>query len=178
MKSGDGGVHDDVCGAHYEAAAIGHGVTGIDSQIQENLLDLARVSEDRREFGFRSEAKLNMFADKARDHLVHFGDGAVEVDDTGLEDLHAAEREKLASHRDGAVGSLLDLLDVFALGWFPTAIEKQVAIAANHRKEIIEIVRDSAGEPPDCLHFLSLHQLFFQMLSLSYVLKHRDVLHD
>ena len=40
------GVHDDVGGVDAQGAPVGHGVAGVDGQVDQYLLDLAGVGED------------------------------------------------------------------------------------------------------------------------------------
>jgi hypothetical protein len=43
----------------------------------------------------------------------------------------------------------------------------------NHQK-IVEIVRHSAGQPPNRFHFLRLTKLLFQKMALADVLRHNE----
>ena len=43
------------------------------------------------------EHQLDVLADQALDHVLHTGRDGVEVDDLGLEDLPAAERQQLSA---------------------------------------------------------------------------------
>ncbi len=44
-----------------------------------------------------------------------------------------------------------------------------LAVAHDYTQKIIEVMGNSAGEPPDCLHLLSHAELLFQYAPLRYV---------
>ena len=46
------------------------------------------------------------------------------------------------------------------------AIEQELAVAANHGEEVIEVVRDTSGEASDGFHFLRLAKLLAGFLEL------------
>ncbi len=46
-----GFVKGDVAGADVQNSALGHGITGIDDQVHQHLLDLARIGFQRPETG-------------------------------------------------------------------------------------------------------------------------------
>src|SRR5208282_4809878 len=55
--------------------------------------------------------------------------------------------------------SFLNLLDAVAMKIVGAlAINQEIAIAADDRQEIIEVVRDAAREPADGFHFVGLAQ--------------------
>ena len=76
------------------------------------MLHLAGVSANGAEIGREAKHELNIFADEPRDELADLFDDGVEIEDAGLQDLHAAEREKLASQSGGAIGGAVDLFDL------------------------------------------------------------------
>src|SRR3974390_2138667 len=48
--------------------------------------------------------------------------------------------------------------------WY--AVQKQFTVAADDRQKIVEVVRNSPGEPPQRFHFLNLTKLAFKLLAL------------
>ena len=67
----------------------------------------------------------------------------------------------------GAVGVLLDLHDVGKRGIARLEAHQQEVAEANHRgQQIVEIMRDTAGQLADRLHLLRLGELDFQVLLL------------
>ena len=49
-------------------------------------------------------------------------------------------------------------------------LEQQVAVARDHREQVVEIVGDAAGEPTHGLHFLRLKELLLEPLDAGPVL--------
>jgi hypothetical protein len=55
-----------------------------------------------------------VLADQSREHAAHVHDALIELDDLRRQDLPPAEGEQLPGERGGAIGGVVDLLDVFA----------------------------------------------------------------
>ena len=77
-----------------------------------------------------------------------------------LHDLLAAEGEELPRERSGALGRAPDLLDV-GTGADRRAelVEQQIRVAEDRGQDVVEVVRDAAGEPAHRFHLLRLAQL-------------------
>ena len=86
-------------------------------------------------------------------------DDGVQVEHTGLQHLAAAEREQLARERRRAGSGLLDLLGMTAQARVALAVDQELAVAGDRGEEVVEVVRDAAGEPADRLHLLRLPKL-------------------
>ena len=85
----------------------------------------------------------------------------------GCRRLLAREGQQLAHQVGGAVGVLLDLHDV-GEGRIarPEAQQQQIAEADHRGQQIVEVVRDAAGELAHRLHLLRLRELRFEALLL------------
>ena len=95
---------------------------------------------------------------------LHAADDLVQIDDPRLHHLLPAEGEELAGQGGRAVRGFLDELDVAperALG--RELQEQELAPAGDHGQEIVEVVRDAAGEPPHRFHLLGLAELSLQL---------------
>ena len=118
-----------------------------------HAIDIRRERGDQRD----------VFADQAAQQLLDLPHERVEIDDLRLQHLPAAEGEQLAGERRGALARRLNLLEVRAQ---PIAlrdlVEHQRAVAEDGGQQIVEIVRDAAGELPDRLHLLRLAQLLLE----------------
>ena len=89
---------------------LGHGVAGVDHQVHDHLLDLARVGLDRAEARRGQERQLDVLADEPPEHLLdarprcRSGSSGLR-----LQDLLPAEREELPGQvgraRSRAAGS-------------------------------------------------------------------------
>ena len=91
-------------------------------------------------------------------------DDVVHADHRRLQHLPAAEREQLARERGGAVGGAADLLEVAAQQRVAVAGagEREVGVAADRGEQVVEVVRDAAGELADGLHLLRLPELVLE----------------
>ena len=101
-----------------------------------------------------------MLADDARQHREQARHDRVQVEDLGRQELLAAEREQLPREGRGAIGRLADLADVVhdrIVGLQPLLDE--VGVADDGGEQVVEIVRDAAGEAADRVHLLRLAQL-------------------
>ena len=116
MLAGEGLGQLHVGGFKHQLAALGHGIAGVDGQVEDDLLDLARVGFHPAQVGAKEGGQLDVFADQSPQHLLGIRHHRVKVEDLGLHDLLAAEGQELLSERGGAVGGLLDFLDVAAQG--------------------------------------------------------------
>ena len=92
------------------------------------------------------------------------GHGVVEVERPRLEHLPTAEGEELPGERRGARRRLADLHDVVA----PRVrgsdrVEQELDVAADGGEQVVEVVRDAAGELADGLHLLRLAELRLQL---------------
>ena len=154
-------------GLDRELAARGHGVARVDRKIHDDLLDLAGVGAYRPELRAGSHHQIDVFADHAGEHFQVFGGDVVEIDDARGEHLLAAEGEQLAGQRRGALGGAGDLLRRAAQMRFGAeAFEKKFRVAGDDHQQIVEVVRDAAGEAADGFHLLRLAQLLLERAAL------------
>ena len=105
-------VELDVGGLDGELAAVGHGVAGVDRQVHQHLLDLARVGVDHAEVGREHLDEVDVLADEAPEHLLDPRGDLVQVERHGLQHLLAAEGQQLAGQRRRALAGLLDLQEI------------------------------------------------------------------
>src|SRR5207249_11048989 len=134
-------VQLNVRGLDGELPTIGHGVAGIDGQIHDDLLDLARVGVHAPQPRRRHGDQTNVFADQTLEHLVNVGQDSIEVQHFGLEHLLAAERQELPGERGGPFTGFLDLFDIVPqrIIGFDTA-QHQFAVAYDDREHVVEVV--------------------------------------
>ena len=160
---GIGFVERDIVGHDGEPAAFGHGVAGVDGQVQDHLLHLPRIDLDRFQCRGEDGGQQDVVADQAAQHLLRVAHSDVEVEDLRLHRLLAAERQQLAGQRLGALARLANLADQF-LGRFVKRLTAQqdFAVAEDDGEEIVEIVSDAAGELAEQLHFLGDEELLLQ----------------
>ena len=151
------------CSAEGEASALGHGIAGVDGEVDEDLFDLAAVGADVDVVGVELGLEDDVLAEEGAKEVVEVVDDLVEVEDFGLDDLLAAEGEELACEGAGACGGAEDFggFGLGAGGLFGEVVVEDFAVAADGGEEVVEVVGDAAGEEADGLHFLGLEELLF-----------------
>ena len=92
MQTGVVRVELDVGRLNGQVSALRHGVTGIDRQVHDDLLDLARIGFDGAEIGTWNHDEVNVFADQPGQHFQVFGDHAVKIYHLWGKHLLTAER--------------------------------------------------------------------------------------
>ena len=110
--------------------------------------------------GIESGVELDVFAKEPPQHLLDVHDDVADVEEAGLEELAAAEREELPGQGRCPRRRLTDDVDVTA----PRVTrahgrEEELRAAGDNREEVVEVVGDSARQLPDRLDLLCLDQL-------------------
>ena len=141
-----------------------HRVARVDHEVHENLLDLRRVGEHRRQVRPDLGRDLNLRADEPLQHVLHVRHELIERDRLLRDDLTAAERQQLAREPGRAICRLEDLLCIGApLVSLVEVLHEHLRVAVDGHQQIVEVVRDAAGEPADRLHLLRLPQLLLAL---------------
>src|SRR5581483_4164841 len=87
--------------------------------------------------------------------------------------LFPAEGEELSREMARAFARSYDLIDVRnSRRHVHERLAKELAVAEDRGQQVVEVVRDAAGEPADRLHLLRLQKLLFEQLSLGDVARH------
>ena len=151
----------------------GHRIAGVDAYIQEHLVDLCGVGEHGREpFG-----QVRGDRDALRKCLVK------KFEELPYDVVHAnrfpapfvlpREREELADHARSPFRGPCDGLDRGRVSCRVVCRPlHERDVAEDDRKEIVEVVRDAAGERSDALHLLGLEDLRLERLPFGDVLVH------
>src|SRR5262252_3274108 len=114
-------------------------------------------------------------ANGATQELVELVDEAIGVDDLGPQGLAAREGEERLGQARSAISCAMERAD-HALGLLARHLALQeVEIAGNHGQEIVEIMRDAAGELADGFEFLRLSKPLARLLEL---LRHLEAAGD
>jgi hypothetical protein len=106
----------DYRGLDEERPPARHGIAGVYRQVEENLLELTRISGDPWQLGVKLGQDHDVFSHQSPNHHLHPGDYCVQLQNLGLEDLPAAERQQLPGERGGPISGCLDLQHVVAPG--------------------------------------------------------------
>ena len=144
-------------------AAVRHGVTRIDRQVHDHLVDVRGVHFHRRESARQADFQLNVFPDDAPQHLVDAQNDLVEIHHAGYRHLAAAECQQLVGQRRGSFRRVQDLVRILhCRAILAHAIAQHFVVAQDHGEQIVEIVRHPAGQTAHRLHFLRVEKLVFQ----------------
>src|SRR6185503_10441981 len=165
MPAGELGIEMNVGGRDSQRSASRHGVARIDRKIQDQLVDLTHVRLHPVEVRPGDNLEIDVFVDDPTQHLVNFSNHRVQVQYLRRGDLLSTERQQLPRQAAASFACLLDLFDVgkdARLDIGPS--EEQLAVTENGGQQIVEVVRDSAGQLADRLHLLRLEELSFQPL--------------
>ena len=174
-----GFVHLDVRRLDNEVSPLRHGVARVDREVHDDLLELPRVDLHLAQVPGERRGEPHVGPQEPREQLLGTRQYFVDVEHLRLEHLLAAEREQLPRQRARSLGGLADLLDVFPLRLAGGAVlEQQLAVAQDHRQEIIEIVRHASRQPPHRLHLLCLDQLLLELALVRHIAHERFVVVD
>lgn len=149
-----------------EAAAVEHGVTSVNGEIDDKRLELAAIGTNLAG-GLRQVAVgFNGVAHETADQGHHLLKDNIEIERLGGSDILAADGEELIGEADGALGALNYLLDIFLERVFGLETgADEAAIAGDDGEKVVEVVGHAAGEAGDGFHFLGVEKLEFVMLA-------------
>ena len=148
-----------VLGHDPDGAALGHRVPGVGGEIHQYLFDLPRVGANPVEIRLQHQPDLNVGRDQPGEQLVQPADHVVQVEIAWLQCLLAGKGQQLPRQGGRALGRTPDLLDVRA----PRVggrhlLEQQVGVAEDRSEHVVEVVGDTAGQPPDRFQLLRMPQ--------------------
>ena len=111
--------------------------------------------------------QFDVFADQGPQQALHVRDDGVDVDHLQFEDLLAAEGQQLAGEGGGAVGCLLDGLDLLVHGAaLFQLLQQDLGVSVDDHQQVVEVVGDAAGQAADGIHFLRLAKLLFELTAV------------
>ena len=101
-------VEGDRGGLDGDPAGVADGVAGVDTQVDEDLVDLGRIDAHRRQPPGRQPGEVDVLADEPPDHLEHAGHGRVQVEHPRRRGLPAGKGKQLLGEVGGALHRLAD----------------------------------------------------------------------
>ena len=113
------------------------------------------------------DVDLDAAADERADELGDVLDLGADIEDLRLQRLAAGEGEKLRGELGSALHRLGDRIDVAAAALLRQfAAAQEIGGGADDGEEVVEVVRDAAGELADGLHLLRMAQRFLALAPL------------
>ena len=140
-------------GVDGQRAARGHGVAGVDREVHQHLLQLARIGQDRPQVTGQRGDQLDVLANGPAQHFLHRGDDGVEVEDLRPDHVAPGEDEQLVGKPGRPFGGLLDLREVSAgrlqvpgrvrPGRGGDFLGDEGHVVEDHGEQVVEVVRDA-----------------------------------
>lgn len=131
---------------HGQAPALGHGVFGVDGQIQHHLVDLAAIGANGAGNGDQVLRQRNVLADQSFNHGGHRHQGFVQIEHLQGEHLAAAEGEQLFGQGRCPLAGAEDFRERVVQRIFVAhLIEEQRGAAVDDREQVVEVVCNAAG---------------------------------
>ena len=149
-----------------QLSAVGHRVARIDGEIEDGVLQLVRVDARAPEPAGQNDLDGDLLADRSSQEIRHFGDQPVDVDGLGFERLLSRKGEQ-ALRQEAARWAPRMAFSASRSRLPPSESRRlQLAlkgfqIADDDRQQVVEVVRDAAGQVADALHLLRLPQRLF-----------------
>ena len=161
---GEGAIQRHVAAAQREFAALLHGIARVDGEVDQHLVKLRGVGADGAAGGFEVKRQADFFAEQAAQQAGEIGDDVVDGERAGLQGLLAAEGEELAHQGGAAHGTGLDLVGVIEDFVIEAGAAGDGFRAAEYGgQQIVEIMRDAAGELAHGLQFLAVGELRLEL---------------
>ena len=150
-----------------QGAAVGHGVPGVDRQVQHHLFDLPGVDLHGAQVAGQIAGQVDVLAEHAGQHPLERQHGGVEIEHLGHQQLSPAEGEQLPGQRRRPVGGATDAAGEPAprRARQPLGIER-LGVAADDLQQVVEVMGDAAGEPAERADLLGPPQLFGEVAIL------------
>ena len=153
--------------------APGHCIAGVGREVQEDLLEGARIGLYHACLGLGVALDLDGSGQEPSQRVQLFPHPFGRAQGPEIENLVTAESQQPVHQLGAAPGGIGQLGQVAtqlgrALG--RQRFRDQVRLRQNHREQVVEVVGDAGGEPPDGLHLLGLLQGALEGALLGHVL--------
>ncbi len=138
---------------------------------------MARVDPDARLTASKGGLDDKVHAQQLSEHGIEWGQDRIETDHPWLEHRAATEDQQLARESGGAPPNFEYFQKIiFQIGVdrlvLADLLECQFGVADQRGEEVVEVVRNSSGQPAKSVHLLRLPELFFEPLSFGDVAGH------
>jgi hypothetical protein len=143
------GIEGNRLGRQSDDPTVRHRVSGVEYEVEHDLLQPRSISTDHRPPGTWKEVKIDILREKPFDHRSLVLKNLISDDILLPKLLDPAEREKLSRQDRGTACGCENAFDVFPnrskLRMGGNVVQGEAGIPHDHRHEIIEIV----GQAPD-----------------------------
>ena len=172
--------HRADAGADRERAAVGHRIARVQRHVQHRRFERRWIHERHARVGDRHGLDANGRAERAAQKPDDALDERVDVDRLRIQEAAPRERQQVAGevsavHRRAKDG-VDDLVGVRIVRQIRS---QQLDVAEDDREDVVEVVRDAAGQLADGFHLLRSEQRFARLLQrLVRLLQLGDVVRD
>ena len=155
-----------------ERAAPRHRIAGVHREIEYGEFELARIDLDRAALVRNRDFCGDVVAQRAREHVLEFGEPLAEIDHRGGEHLSARKCEQLPRETFAPASRVHDHVDDPTVLFRGQIAAQALRAAADDHQQIIEVVRDAAGQMSDGFQALGLPQRALRGLAaLGFIVK-------
>src|SRR5262245_15925869 len=161
-------------------AALRHRLPGVRGKVHHYLMHLGGIAEHRRVPRAHSRHDGHVRGETRGDLVERLAHDRLDVHREALADAAPAEREDAVDERAAALAGGHHAVQVAAQARALLRIaHRHLAVAEDRAEDIVEVVRDAAGERADRLQALRAAQLLLHLAQLLLgLLPLRDVLHE
>ena len=157
---------DDIVCLDQECASLGHGIAGVDAQVQQHLMKLGCIAQNWLEI----VGDTALHSDRAREgvlnQLGHVPDEMPKLNHHRLAGRTNGEREDLFDHVATPVGARTDRLQHTPSHLAGQFVLQQLRRHEDRSEYIIQIVGNASSQGPNAFHPLSAEEFLFQTLLL------------
>ena len=149
-----------------DRAAVRHRVARVDREIEDRELELVGIDARRRQPFRQIEPQRDARPQRPLQQIDHALDQGAQIDRHRAQILLPRERQQPLRQRRAALGALQRAVDQPVQPRIVgDALAQQIEIAHHRHQQIVEVVRDAAGELADGLHLLRLPQLLLRLFA-------------
>ena len=149
-----------------QLSAVRHGVPSIDREIEKRAFEFAGIDENRRRQPLLDDLDRNRFRQRAFQHRDDLRRQFSEIDSLRHQRLAARKSEQTLRQVRSAVGRFGDPADMsdrpIILG---EIVLGHLGVDRDNLQQIVEVVGDTAAQPPDGIHLLRLAELRLERLA-------------
>lgn len=137
---------------------------GIDHEIHDDLLEVVGIDFDFSKIRRASEHEFDVISDDSSQQTFHCHKHGIDTNDAWKRNLSPATCQQTARQSLPARGRRGDFINEIGLPVFGFQIFAQnLRVIPNDRKNVIEVMRDSARKLADCVEFPGMQKLRFPL---------------
>jgi hypothetical protein len=158
---------------------VGHRVSGVDNEIEQDLAEAVRIDFNACVSTAENHFEKNRVAHKAPQHGFVITQEVIDANNAWLADLFSAEGQELLSKPGGAFSRAVNFSGHVAQS--PVSIQflfDDAGVSIHHGEYVVEVVRDASGEPAYGFHFLRVAELVFEGTAIGNVMEENNKAQD